>query len=67
MPQDIEVRRKVECVFDYLRTKDEDSIFSPNNKTILLEFSRVSEGVKDDKCLQRKLAIGSCRLLDPKL
>lgn len=54
-------------MFDYLRTKDEDSIFSPNNKTILLEFSRVSEGVKDDKCLQRKLAIGSCRLLDPKL
>jgi hypothetical protein len=67
MPQDVDVRRKVECVFDYLRTKDEDSIFSPNNKTILLEFSRVSEEVKDENSLQRKLAIGSCRLLDSKL
>ena len=67
MPQDTDVRLKAEYAFDSLRVKDEDSVLSPNNRTVALEFTRVVEGVKDEKCFQRKLVVGSCRLLDSKL
>ena len=57
----------MEYAFDSLRIKDEDTVLSPNNRTIVLEFSRATEGEKDEKCFQRKLAVGSCKLLDNKL
>ena len=67
MPEDSVVRQKAEYAFDSLRIKDEDTIFGPNNKTIVLEFTRITEGNKDEKCLMRKLAVGSCKLLDNKM
>jgi hypothetical protein len=36
MPEDQEVKVKAEYAFDSLRVRDEDSIFGPNNKTIML-------------------------------
>ena len=66
MPEDSQVRQKAEYAFDSLRVRDEDTVFGPNNKTIVLEFMRPTEGQKDEKCLQRKLVVGSCKLLDPK-
>lgn len=68
MPEDEQVKRKVEYAFDSLRNKDELSVFGPNNKTILLEYVRISDSSeRDDKCTQRKVTVGSCRLLDNKL
>jgi hypothetical protein len=40
IPEDSEVRTKAEYAFDSLRVKDEDTVFNPNNKTIVLEFPR---------------------------
>lgn len=62
MPSDEEVRRKVEYAFDSLRIKDENQIYGPSNKTIVLEYPR-----SEEKTTQKKLVIGSCRLLDNKL
>lgn len=62
MPSDEEVRRKVEYAFDSLRVKDENQIYGPSNKTIVLEYPR-----SEEKTTQKKLVIGSCRLLDNKL
>jgi hypothetical protein len=61
MPTDEEVKRKAEYAFDSLRLKDENQIYGPNNRTIILEYPRNSE-----KTCQKKLVIGSCRLLDNK-
>lgn len=46
LPEDAEMRVKAEYAFDALRTKDEDTVLGPGNKTMLLEFTRVLEGVK---------------------
>jgi hypothetical protein len=62
MPADEQMRKKPEYAFDSLRVKDENQIFGPNNKTILLEYPR-----SDDKTTQKKLVFGSCRLLDNKM
>ena len=36
MPEDSDVRRKAEYSFDSLRVKDEDTVLSATNKTIVL-------------------------------
>ena len=38
MPEDTVVRQKAEYAFDSLRVKDEDTVLSPKNRTIVLEF-----------------------------
>lgn len=40
MPDDAQLRKKPEYAFDSLRIKDENQIYGPNNKTILLEYPR---------------------------
>ena len=51
----------IESPFDIIRIKDEDKVFSPNNNKILLEFDK-----NIDSQQQRKIIIGSCKLIDPK-
>jgi hypothetical protein len=68
MPTDEEVSKKIESPFDWLSIKDENKIFGPTNKTILLEFEKMLFEGQDNKeqCFKRKITIGSCKLLDPK-
>ena len=67
MPTDEKVRRKVEYVFDSLRIKDENSIYGPGKKTMRLEYLKDTEDGKEDLKTQRKLVVGSCKLLDNKM
>ena len=46
MPDNREVMKKIEYPFDSLKIKDEDLIYGPSNKTILLEFERITENNK---------------------
>ncbi len=62
MPHDEQLRRKPEYAFDALRVKDENQVFGPSNKTIILEYPR-----SDEKTTQKKLVFGSCKLLDNKM
>ena len=68
MPENEEVSRNAEYALDWLRVKDEDIIYGPNNKQIILKFTKVKEGdgEEDESCFKKKLSIGSCKLLDPK-
>jgi hypothetical protein len=68
MPENEVVAKKVEYAFDSLRLKDENSVYGPNNRIIVLEYARIVDAAnKEEKCTQRKMAVGSCRLLDNKL
>ena len=52
--------------FDFLKTKDIETIFSPPNNKIVLQFKKILNDDKDPLCFTRKLICGNCKLLDPK-
>lgn len=61
--------KHVEQTYDSLKIKDEELLFTPANNKILLEFTKIdpSQPTPTERALKRKLVIGSCKLLDPKL
>lgn len=53
---------------DWLSVKDDTLYYGPNNKTIVLEFKKMTGSESQpEECFKRKLVIGSCKLLDSKL
>lgn len=44
MPENEEVSRNAEYALDWLRIKDEDIIYGPSNKQIILKFTKTKEG-----------------------
>lgn len=42
MPEDAQVRVKAEYAFDVLRVRDEDTVMNATNRTMVLEFPRMS-------------------------
>jgi hypothetical protein len=42
MPADNEVKKTIESPFDWLSVKDENKIYGPNNKIVILEYEKMS-------------------------
>lgn len=40
-PKEEDLQKKIESPFDILKIKDEDTIFSPTNHKIMLEFTKI--------------------------
>ncbi|CAK81749.1 unnamed protein product (macronuclear) [Paramecium tetraurelia] len=62
IPQINEINKKIEFPFDQLKLKDEEKVYTYLNNKIMLEFEKLKE--EDNS---RKIVIGSCKLLDPKM
>ena len=68
LPNSENLPEKAEFPFDLLKSKDEDNIFSLTNSKLILEFKKqANKEDKNDLCFSRKIIIGNCKLLDPKM